>query len=72
MTIHDKIGDDLKHIGGLLRCTVCGRELALGSVGDKLANGWPKCHGYTMRWVTARQLAADDDAASYHDPDMVP
>lgn len=55
--IHDKIGADLQGFGGILRCMTCGHEQPLGSVGNKLANGWPKCCGYTMRWVTARQLA---------------
>ncbi len=56
--LHDAIGADAQKLGGLLRCTVCGREEPLGSVGNKLANGWPKCHGYTMTWITARQLRA--------------
>lgn len=56
MSIHDKIGGDLQGFGGLLRCRECGNERALGNVGDKLANGWPKCCGYTMRWITRREL----------------
>lgn len=54
------IGADLQRFGGLLRCTVCGREEPLGNVGHKLGNGWPKCHGYTMRWLTQREL--DEEA----------
>jgi hypothetical protein len=56
MGLAEKIGADLRGFGGLLRCTVCGREEPLGDVGTNLATGWPKCHDYTMRWVTAKQL----------------
>lgn len=51
----DKIGADLNGLGGHLECTVCGHRRPLGNIGRKLANGWPKCCGYTMRWITARQ-----------------
>jgi hypothetical protein len=50
---------DAKGVVGILRCTVCGTEHPLGAIGNKLRDGWPKCHGYTMRWVTARQLAEE-------------
>lgn len=33
--------------GFLCRCTVCGREERTGD--NPLKNGWPMCHGYTMR-----------------------
>lgn len=56
---HREIGFQLQGFAGVLRCTVCGREEPLGYVASRLANGWPKCHGYTMRWVTARQLAEE-------------
>ena len=59
MGIHDVIADDLKDIGGILRCTVCLREEPLGDVANNLRHGWPKCHGYTMRWVTARELVKE-------------
>lgn len=58
--LHVKIADDLADFGGLLLCTVCGREQPLGDVAGNLREGWPKCCGYTMRWVTARQLAEED------------
>lgn len=60
--IHEKIASDLKGFGGLLRCTVCGREEPLGNVAGNFRDGWPKCHGYTMRWLTARELAAEKEA----------
>lgn len=56
MSIHKVIENGLSGFGGLLRCTVCGHEQQLGDIGAKLAGGWPKCCGYTMRWWTARQL----------------
>lgn len=58
MSIHEKIAKDLAPIGGVLRCTTCQRERPLGDVGAKLRDGWPTCCGYTMRWITQRQLAA--------------
>jgi hypothetical protein len=32
----------------MVGCTVCGRQQDT-SFGGSLANGWPKCCGYTMR-----------------------
>lgn len=57
--IHDTIGHDLNGFGGLLRCLLCGIERPLGDTGGHLREGWPKCCGYTMRWVTRRQLAEE-------------
>jgi len=54
--IHDRIGSELQGFGGHLECQTCGRVASLGNVGGKLRDGWPKCCGYTMRWVTQRQL----------------
>lgn len=54
------IGDELKGFGGVLQCLTCGKELPLDSPSDKLLNGWPKCHGYTMRWWTQRQVDAEE------------
>lgn len=62
MTTNDltgRIADDLAGFGGILRCLTCGTEQPLGDVGAKLSHGWPKCHGATMRWVTARELAEE-------------
>lgn len=59
-TVHAAIGADLQGFGGILRCRVCGAEQPLGDVGASLRHGWPKCCGYTMRWVTQRQL--DEEA----------
>lgn len=56
--IQDKIGRDLGSFGGFLRCESCRRIEHLGDVGQKLAHGWPKCCGYTMRWWTQRQVDA--------------
>ena len=57
--LHHRIGKDLSALGGYLRCEECGREQALRNIPDKLAQGWPKCHGYTMRWITDKEIAAD-------------
>lgn len=54
--VHTKIGEELKGFGGILRCESCGLKRPLGNIGIKLQNGWPKCCGYTMRWVTDREL----------------
>jgi hypothetical protein len=60
-TLTDSIARDLPRFGGILRCTTCSAELPLGDIAFKLARGWPKCCGYTMRWVTQRQL--DEEAS---------
>jgi hypothetical protein len=54
--LHGAIAKDIDGFGGILRCNTCGRwEWMTGSAGF-LAHGWPKCHGYTMTWVTRRLL----------------
>ncbi len=55
-TIHMDMGEDLKPLGGILRCDKCRKEQDLGNVGHNLKDGWPECCGYTMTWVTQRQL----------------
>ncbi len=60
MSIAERIGKELQGFGGVLRCTVCEREKPLGDVSEKLATGWPKCCGYTMRWITASQLTEEE------------
>lgn len=58
-TLNLAIAADLEPFGGILRCTTCGTKRPLGDVAVKLAHGWPKCCGYTMRWVTQRELDAE-------------
>ena len=58
-TIHDTLADELKSFGGVLRCDTCGAKKPLGDIGHRMRSGWPECCGYTMRWVTARQLALE-------------
>jgi hypothetical protein len=41
--------------GGHLECNICHRKKKLGEIWPYLRGGWPKCHGYTMTWITARQ-----------------
>lgn len=48
--------------GGTLRCEVCGRVKE--PRGAYMSTGWPKCHGYTMRWWTQRQIDAGEMPAS--------
>lgn len=50
---------DLAVAGGILRCTECQLWEPLGDISVYLSHGWPKCHGLTMTWVTAKQLAAE-------------
>lgn len=57
------IGESLNNFGGILRCTVCGRSEPMNNAGPYLAHGWPKCHGYTMTWVTQRLLDAEQEAS---------
>lgn len=56
MTIHDKIGKEIERFGGKLVCQTCGIEKPLGDVSGNLKHGWPKCCGYTMRWITQNEL----------------
>jgi hypothetical protein len=53
--IHNAITKRLTGFGGYLKCTDCGATRPLGDIATKLANGWPKQCGYTMRWITAKQ-----------------
>jgi hypothetical protein len=54
--IADNIADELKDFGGYLECKHCGRKEPLGNIGKQLSNGWKKCCGYTMTWITKNQL----------------
>ena len=47
----------LESFGGHLECMTCHRIELLGNVTERTFGvlGWPKCCGYTMRWITARQ-----------------
>ena len=60
MSIHESIARDLRPVGGILRCEQCGHEEKLQNarIGGYLASGWPECCGYTMMWITQRQLDA--------------
>ncbi len=60
MTVYERLGAAVQGFGGLLRCTTCGTERPLGSVAGKLENGWPKHCGYTMRWITDRELKEEN------------
>lgn len=59
------IANELKGFGGILRCMHCEEEQELPDIAESLQRGWPRCCGYTMRWITQRQL---DEAAkgNYH------
>lgn len=59
---HDTIARDLAGLGGILRCGECGTEDTLTAYGiaSYLRDGWPRCCGYTMTWITQRQL--DEEA----------
>ncbi len=58
--MYGAIDDELTGFGGYLRCETCGAVQPLGSPGEKVKHGWPKCCGYTMRWWTQRQIDAGD------------
>lgn len=60
--LHDRIGATLDSLGGVLRCGCCGGEQAMYGASRYLRNGWPECCGFTMRWVTSRQLAGERNA----------
>lgn len=50
------VGSELQGFGGFLRCRTCGERGDLGVVSNRLVGGWPKCCGYTMEWITQRQI----------------
>lgn len=56
LTNFKKIASDLEKFGGILKCSKCHKELPLENVADKLKNGWTKCCGFTMTWLTDKQL----------------
>lgn len=63
MALHDKMATDLCATGaGELRCDKCDaiHILTPDEVAHHLRRGWPECHGLTMTWVTASQLAAEN------------
>lgn len=54
--MYNTIADKLKSFGGILRCTVCNYEEPINKISGQLETGWKKCCGYTMRWVTKKEL----------------
>lgn len=59
-TVIGSVAVELQGFGGFLRCETCGIVDDLGNAASKLSRGWPKCHGYTMRWWTQRQIDAGE------------
>lgn len=57
---HSAIAADLAPFGGILKCRDCQRTQPLGDVAGNLREGWPRCCGHTMRWITQRQLDAGE------------
>jgi hypothetical protein len=55
------IAADLSGFGGILRCSTCHGVQDAGDIARNLREGWPACCGYTMTWVTQRQL--DEEAS---------
>lgn len=56
MNLYQAIGSDLNSRGGYLKCEKCGRTRNLGDTAGYLRNGWPECHGFTMTWITQKQI----------------
>lgn len=56
----EAVAGSVNHFGGIIRCETCGRWEPVGDAGRYMRNGWPKCHVYTMRWWTQRQLDAGE------------
>lgn len=56
--IHSAIARDLAGLGGILRCGECGTQDSLTAYGiaSYLRDGWPVCCGYTMTWITQKEL----------------
>lgn len=55
-----ELAQELSSFGGYLVCEECGRRQGLNEerIGSSLRHGWPTCCGYTMRWVTQREIDA--------------
>ena len=52
-----KLANDETIRGGLLRCNECGKQRKPRGLYKYFQKGWPMCHGYTMIFITAKQLA---------------
>lgn len=51
--------EDLALMGGVLVCDSCAVSRPIGDaddIGRWSREGWPMCCGYTMRWITEREL----------------
>ena len=55
----------LDGFGGYLRCRTCHHSQDLGDPGRRgvMGEGWPKCCGYTMEWITQRQIDSGERPA---------
>lgn len=58
MSVHEKIGSELKGFGGHLNCETCGHQQELGNAGKYMRTGWPKHCGQTLRWITQNEIDA--------------
>ena len=58
--LHERMGNDLAKLGGVLRSNKCGHEqtMTADQIAAYLRRGWPEHCGHTMRWVTQRELDA--------------
>lgn len=54
--MYEQMASKLKKFGGILKCESCGREMRLNNISLYLQSGWPKCCGYTMRWITKNEM----------------
>lgn len=60
MPLDSQVFAELRSFGGHLKCTVCGRQAPLNDPAERVVSGgWPKCCDYTMRWITANELARE-------------
>ena len=54
--LYKSLENDLNKFGGILKCDICGYEEPINNIGYQLQNGWKKCCGKTMRWITENEL----------------
>lgn len=60
----ESVSESLAGFGGYLRCRTCGYSRDLGDPGRRvMGQGWPKCCGYTMEWITQRQIDSGERPA---------
>ncbi len=57
ISLHENLGARLDAMGGDLMCNTCGKKRPMAGGASYLRDGWPRCCGQIMEWLTAREIA---------------